>query len=199
MREIIIHNGVKYSRYPDSPHRQRRYFKATNKKNTSLHRVIYEEHFGPIPQGWIIHHKDGDITNNDPSNLQAMTRSEHNRIHLLDYSWFPNTKPPTPAALKAAAEWHGSEEGRKWHEKHGRDSWKNREPIKAECQHCGTEYESRVPKKYCSNKCKSAARRASGVDDVDTTCKLCGNVFKSNKYQLLRCCPQCKRNKSRHS
>ncbi|NDB08618.1 MAG: HNH endonuclease [Actinobacteria bacterium] len=29
------------------------------------HRVIYERHHGPIPAGWVVHHRDGDPGNND--------------------------------------------------------------------------------------------------------------------------------------
>lgn len=33
----------------------------------------------------VVHHKDGDPFNNKPSNLQLMTRSEHTRLHILEY------------------------------------------------------------------------------------------------------------------
>lgn len=48
-----------------------------------LHRLIYEDHYGPIPKGMQIHHIDGDTTNNDISNLQMVSISEHNRIHKV--------------------------------------------------------------------------------------------------------------------
>ena len=34
----------------------------------------------------VVHHIDGDKANNDPSNLQIMTRSEHSRLHGLGRS-----------------------------------------------------------------------------------------------------------------
>ncbi len=33
------------------------------------------------PAGLVVHHKDEDPTNNDPSNLQLMSRSEHTALH----------------------------------------------------------------------------------------------------------------------
>lgn len=33
----------------------------------------------------VVHHIDGDIHNNKPSNLQVMTRSEHTRLHIQQY------------------------------------------------------------------------------------------------------------------
>lgn len=50
-------------------------------KNLQLHRVIWEEHYGKIPDGMVIHHKDFNKMNNDITNLQAMTFDEHNNIH----------------------------------------------------------------------------------------------------------------------
>ena len=35
-------------------------------KGKLLHRLIYEECFGPIPRGYSIHHAEGDKTNNNP-------------------------------------------------------------------------------------------------------------------------------------
>jgi hypothetical protein len=54
--------------------------------NTNNYRKIYENHIGPIPKDddgrtYDIHHKDGDDSNNDPSNLVALTIKEHYRIH----------------------------------------------------------------------------------------------------------------------
>ena len=50
------------------------------------HRQIYEQHHGPIPRdetgrSYDIHHIDGDHSNNDPSNLKAVTVQEHYDIH----------------------------------------------------------------------------------------------------------------------
>ena len=47
----------------------------------SNHRSIYESAFGKIPKGYEIHHIDGNILNNDISNLQLVTLQEHYDIH----------------------------------------------------------------------------------------------------------------------
>ena len=39
---------------------------------------------GPIPKGHHIHHIDDDCTNDSIENLQCLTHSEHNALHLLD-------------------------------------------------------------------------------------------------------------------
>lgn len=47
-----------------------------------LHRLLFEQFYRmEIPKGFIIHHKDGNKTNNCILNLQLMSLSEHMRIH----------------------------------------------------------------------------------------------------------------------
>ena len=45
---------------------------------TSVRRpkMVYEKHFGPIPKGYIIYHIDGNKDNDDPNNLEAISRAE---------------------------------------------------------------------------------------------------------------------------
>lgn len=47
-----------------------------------LHRLIYEENFGSIPNGFCVHHLDNDKTNNHPSNLILMSKSNHHKLHF---------------------------------------------------------------------------------------------------------------------
>jgi len=50
-----------------------------------IHRVIAEQMIGrPLVKGEIVHHIDGNKHNNDPSNLQVMTQSEHMKLHLTE-------------------------------------------------------------------------------------------------------------------
>lgn len=50
-------------------------------KQLREHRVVYEKAFGPIPKGYVIHHINHNKLDNSLSNLMAMSRSEHNKIH----------------------------------------------------------------------------------------------------------------------
>lgn len=57
-----------------------------------IYRKIYQEHFGSIPKepngrSYEIHHIDGNSSNNDPSNLKAVTIQEHYEIHRSQGDW----------------------------------------------------------------------------------------------------------------
>ena len=61
------------------------YYRITTEKEGKhgklLHRLIFEDFYGPIPNGCVIHHKDGVKTNNCIMNLQLLTKSEHHKLH----------------------------------------------------------------------------------------------------------------------
>ena len=58
---------------------QRNYVKL---KGRHMHRVVMEQALGrPLLPNEIVHHRDGDKWNNDPSNLVVMTQSEHLTLH----------------------------------------------------------------------------------------------------------------------
>jgi hypothetical protein len=46
-------------------------------------RVVYEQHHGIPPAGFVIHHIDGDSLNDSPGNLQALSRGDHARLHKM--------------------------------------------------------------------------------------------------------------------
>ena len=52
-----------------------------NNIHGKLHRYIYEQYNGPIPKGYIVHHKNEDKLDNSPKNLIMMTRGEHTKLH----------------------------------------------------------------------------------------------------------------------
>lgn len=59
---------------------------SKKRTHSSIYRKIYKQYHGEIPKDsdgrtYEIHHIDGDDTNNDPSNLVAVSIKEHYEIH----------------------------------------------------------------------------------------------------------------------
>lgn len=55
------------------------YYGATDGQRGYLHRDVWEASHGPIPQGFDIHHRDGNRANNALSNLELFEKAEHSR------------------------------------------------------------------------------------------------------------------------
>lgn len=61
------------------------YWVITSRKegnfNKKLHRLIYEEEYGEIPEGYVIHHLNSIKTDNRIENLQCIKRGLHSSLH----------------------------------------------------------------------------------------------------------------------
>lgn len=54
---------------------------TSSKTGRKLHRVIWEDIHGPIPEKCVVHHIDGDTTNNKVENLELMGWGAHSSYH----------------------------------------------------------------------------------------------------------------------
>lgn len=75
--KFIEFNGRKYQLEPCKRYYTRQAWSAAGP--SSLHRAIWEHHYGPIPDYHDIHHKDENPLNNDISNLECVDRGKHHR------------------------------------------------------------------------------------------------------------------------
>lgn len=166
----------------------RRYF--TSQHGYRLHQAIWEYHHGPIPPGHHIHHRDENTLNNAIENLECLSSADHFAAHWTEERR-EQARQQIKRARKAADAWHRTEAGIAWHRELGKRSWVGREPVAKTCIQCGTEFQSitlREDDRYCSNNCKSAWRRASGIDDVERTCEVCGTKFTINRHRKTKTC-----------
>lgn len=194
--KVVYFNGVRYCLDDVQG-----YYRS-NSEEQYLHRAVYKAAFGEIPDGMQVHHKDGNKLNNHPSNYELLTLPEHMALHMAaparrDWARANFIANAHPAAKK----WHGSDAGLRWHSEHGKATAESRPVEVMTCAHCGARYEAKRfgVMLYCSNKCRAAARRASGADNETRRCDFCGSPFTVNKYRKTTTCGLSCANKRRHS
>lgn len=83
----IIYDGLKFT-----PNDHGYYRATTRDKHISLHRYKYEKEVGIIPDGFDIHHIDGNKQNNNISNLECLSKSEHTKKYSPHHNQFKNYK-----------------------------------------------------------------------------------------------------------
>lgn len=168
--------------------------KLINGKRKRLHVYVWEYFNGFVEQGYQIHHKDHNKDNNEIENLIALRKEDHQKLHKEEMTEETKEKLRDnmhEKALPKAIEWHKSEAGRAWHkenyEKHKDSIHKTAEYV---CEVCGKKFTTSKNSRtcFCSNNCKSAYRRKSGVDNIETECKYCKGKFFTNKYSPAKYC-----------
>jgi uncharacterized protein YjcR len=82
---FVIFNGRKFTISSSTG-----YYRCTKsrKKHISLHRYVWETHYGEIPPGYDIHHLDRDRTNNNIENLELISHSEHSSRYAYGQNQF---------------------------------------------------------------------------------------------------------------
>lgn len=195
--DLALFNGLKFRRDKHSGY----YLNSTIHKR--LHVYVWEFFNGEIPNGYQVHHKDFDKSNNELENLVLLSASEHMKLHgesWNDERYEKQIKNLNENARPKASKWHKSEAGREWHKEH----YEHMKAVlhkQAEftCLNCGKAFkaQSMGQNKFCSNKCRAAFRRKSGVDNEIRQCEYCGKEFKVNKYAKTRTCSRSCSNKIR--
>ena len=167
--------------------------------SVSMHRYMWWFHNGDIPEGYHIHHLDGNPENNELENLEMIYGIDHSRSHAVsrmenDPEKFNKFQV---AGVKAAPVWHASEAGLKWHSENAKKTARrvSTHGVTLQCTHCGKDYqglENIVKAGFCSANCQTQARYKSGVDNETRACVICSTPFITNKYTKRKtCCKAC--------
>ena len=87
---------------------RRRKYKRVGNRTIAVHRLVWEARHGPIPEGMVIHHINGDQQDNRIENLQMVTPAEHRHIHAgyeqRDGVWYKQCR--TCGEMKPLSEFH---------------------------------------------------------------------------------------------
>lgn len=193
--KYIEYDGIRFYQDKKGYWMSKRMMYDGKARTVRLHVYVWEKYNGKIPDGYHVHHKDHDRSNNEIDNLELIEKHEHLRMHGFEQSEWARQNM-LKNAMPAAKEWHHSEAGRAWHSEHGkRVAEKQRDNlITLTCQVCGKEYQTIASQakrsKYCSNRCKSQARRDKKVDNTMRVCPICGKEFSANKYSPAKYCSE---------
>jgi len=126
----MIFNNKRYSL-----HKQQNYWLRDERSNgvriqLRLHRIMWEYYFGPIPEGYHIHHKDEDRSNNCLSNLECLSPGSHKGVH----NSLRDPLKRSEAVQKA---------------------WTKRLPVQKKCGICEKPYKTLAPQsKWWSHVCR---------------------------------------------
>ncbi len=169
------------------------YWISTDYPRIRAHVWVWQYHHGKPPKNFHIHHINGNKSNNDISNLRLLSPKDHVQEHLTDERR-KKSRERMPLLQELAKVWHKSPEGHAWHKEHGKN-FGNFEPRELSCLVCASNFLTKKlsTTKFCSNACKSAHRRNSGIDNVKFVCKECNCEFYRNKYAPKRtfCSKKC--------
>ncbi len=201
--KTIVFNGETYIRNPKS----RYYFKYTTrncerKHAVQLHRAVWEYYNGEIPKGYHIHHIDGNVDNNDITNLECISArehlSEHGKKNWNNPEYYQKNIKSLDAIREKTKEWHASEEGKAWHREHAKASickvFENK--IRKKCEFCGKEFDGMPWTMYCGVVCQRKAnyrRKHVLLADQRKKCVYCGKEYVPKQAKQRFCCAECKR------
>lgn len=162
--ELAEFNGITYRRYPDSTHNNHRnYFQAWHSKSVTpryLHRDVWEYHYGAIPHGFHIHHRDSNPLNNNITNLECISPRVHMRKHAALGAF---SKPEHIEHLNEirplAIAWHRDKANIPAKSAAAKRGWARVRKITLECKCCSRSFKSPyADTRCCSEQCRQKLR-----------------------------------------
>jgi len=177
-KKFIIYKGRKY-------YHNKGYYIYSER----LHRRMWEDVYGPIPEDHHIHHKNGDSTDNRIENLECIHKIDHHLMH------FDREKQlgilHSKEIQEKAHQWQKTNDGKEKLSRASKANWVVREPIERTCTVCFIKFHTKnfTGTKYCSQKCRTKAGYLARI--VELKCEICGATFRAEKGKAKTCSPKC--------
>lgn len=177
-KKIIEYNGRRY-------YYNKGYYYFTER----LHRRMWEDAYGPIPEDHHIHHKNGNSADNRLENLECIPKREH---HLLHFDVEKQLKIlHSPEVSEKAHRWHKTKEGRRTLGEYSKKQWLTRDFVTRKCVVCLKEHQTKNygRSKYCSQKCRTKAGYWARI--IGMNCVICAASFRAEKGRSRTCSSKC--------
>ena len=133
-----------------------RYFQH---KGERLHRRVWMDAHGPIPDGYHIHHVNHDRTDNRLANLELREAGDHIAHHgrILTPARLESLRRVAPALQEGNARMTTEQRADA-----ARRGWERVESHAVACEVCGREFHTAFPSRarFCGGTCRARARRA---------------------------------------
>lgn len=184
--ECVEYCGRTWKRRPGSASRAARYYFKNGDR--SLHRQVYIDFIGEIPAGFHIHHRDGNPSNNHPDNLEAISASDHAKLHDMGAMLQSLEKKPFTAERIERMREHGkrytsTEQGMASCRRGGQATASKLINRSAICPACGVEFTTRAIKPgLCSSRCRMSQRVRN------RSCVICGIGFTIYGFEKSKTC-----------
>lgn len=153
-----------------------------------LHQLVWLYHTGVFSSGSNkidIHHKDCNPANNNFSNLQALTYSEHAKLHSQFASQLERVCEYCGRTYRST----GRNGINRFCSRKCRSDWQKKNNLEIRtCEKCGKEFSVRkdLPTRFCSTRCSAQYTRGKPLEE--RTCIICGKKFFARPSQKTQCC-----------
>ncbi len=163
MFKYLSDNQLEFNGYVFTRDKKTGYYlssKPINGKRIRLHRYLYTCYYGEIPEGYDVHHIDGDRENNNIANLAVHPGSKHKAFHFREAALNPAKLAKWPEVRQKGSDSHRRPDMRLKQAERSREQWverKTAEPKKYACKECSGEFTSyhTAEPMFCSKKCKA--------------------------------------------
>ncbi|MBR1807161.1 MAG: HNH endonuclease [Selenomonadaceae bacterium] len=172
-------DGMIYRKNP----KNKRYFRSGE-----IHRAVWLYCYGEIPDGYQIHHIDENIANNDISNLQCLTKEEHQRLHSLtvhQHTCVFCGEKFLSSALTKTVKFCSEKCHSAYHARRSRET--------RICVVCGKEFSAYkyFPTKTCSLSCRGKLIwQKRDKPSKEKKCAVCGKPFITGSHPEKKTCSE---------